>query len=131
MHIANANQRNTSTTPAPTRTPAPRRAPTATPAAAGAAANTPLPRLLFHHLLPLRRPLFLSPPVAAFFIVFADPQRAPQLLALCDLSLRQLVHLVALQASSAGPAAVARLLGFEFFAQRVALVVYGVFVESD
>ena len=68
--------------------------------------------------------------MASLFVILTDPKRSSQLLALFDLGFRQLVDLVALQSSRAGPASVARLLGFEFFAQSVALVVYGVFVLS-
>jgi hypothetical protein len=59
-----------------------------------------------------------------FLIVFADPKRPPEPLALLDLGFRELVDLMAFKASRAGPAAVARLLGGEFLAQGVALVVY-------
>lgn len=59
-----------------------------------------------------------------FLVIFANPKRPPEPLALLNLGLRELVHLVAFKASRAGPAAVARLLGGEFLAQGVALVVY-------
>lgn len=62
--------------------------------------------------------------MAALLVILADPKRAPEPLALLDLGFRELVDLVALETSGAGPAAVARLLGGEFLAQGVALVVY-------
>lgn len=113
-------------TPAPTPTHTPRH----TPAATATPTNTPLPLLLLNNLLPLRRPLLLSSPVTTLFIVFADPQRTSQFLALLNLRLRQLVHLVALQSPRAGPASIARLLGFEFLAQSGALVVDVIFVNT-
>lgn len=85
---------------------------------------------LLNNLLPLRRSFLLPPPVASLFIVFANSQRTAQLLTLLDLRLRELVHLVALQASRAVRAAVARLLGFEFLAQGSTLVVDLVLVNS-
>jgi hypothetical protein len=59
-----------------------------------------------------------------FLVIFADPKRPPEPLALLNLGFRELVHLVAFEAARAGPAAVTRLFGGEFFAQGVALVVY-------
>ena len=123
----NAHQHSSATprpaqTPAPARTPAPRPTPRPT--------NTPLPRLLFHNLLLLRRALFLSLPMASFLVVFTNPKRPPEPLALFDLSFRKFVDLMAFETSCAGSAAVARLLGGEFLAQGVALVVYCVFVHA-
>jgi hypothetical protein len=62
--------------------------------------------------------------MASFLVVFADPKRPPEPLALLDLGLRELVDLMAFEAARTGPAAIARLVGGEFFAQGVALVVY-------
>ena len=62
--------------------------------------------------------------MAALLVILADPKRAPEPLALLDLCFRELVDLMALEAPCAGSAAVTRLLGGEFLAQGVALVVY-------
>lgn len=43
-------------------------------------------------------PLLLPPPVAAFFVVLADLQGAPQPLALLDLGVGELVDLMHLEA---------------------------------
>ena len=52
------------------------------------------------------------------------PKRPPEPLALLNLSFRKFVDLMAFETSCAGSAAVARLLGRDFLAQGVALVVY-------
>ena len=62
--------------------------------------------------------------MAPLLVIFADSKRPPEPLALFDFGFRKLVDLMALQSSRAGPAAAARLLGGEFLAQGVALVVY-------
>lgn len=72
--------------------------------------------------------------MTALLIIFPNAQRAPQLLALFDLRLSQLMDLMALEflrvrASNTATAA-ARLLRLEFLAQGIALVVDCVFVES-
>ena len=68
--------------------------------------------------------------MAPLLIVLANPKRPPEPLALLDLRFRKLVYLMTLQASRAGSTTVARLLGVEFLAQGVALVVYCVFVDT-
>jgi hypothetical protein len=127
---ASRNIKQSSATPRPAQAPTPRRrTPTPRPTPRRPT-NTPLPRLLFNNLLLLGCPLFLPLPMASLLVVLADPQRPPEPLALLNLGFRQLVDLVALEASGAGSAAVARLLGGEFLAQGVALVVDRVFVHA-
>ena len=123
----NAHQ-HSSTTPRPAQTPTPARTPA--PGPTSRPTDAPLPRLLLHNLLLLRRALFLSLPMTSLLVVLANPKRPPKPLALFDLSFRKLVDLMAFETSCAGSAAVARLLGREFLAQGVALVVYCVFVHA-
>jgi hypothetical protein len=67
--------------------------------------------------------------MTALLIVLANPQRAAQFLALFNLGLRQLVHLMTLQTSRARSTSIACLLSFEFLAQSVALVIDRVLVN--
>jgi hypothetical protein len=62
--------------------------------------------------------------MASFLVIFADSKRPSEPLALLDFGFRKLVDLMALQSSRARSAAAARLLGCEFLAQGIALVVY-------
>lgn len=121
-HDPTAHKEHLSATPRPAQAPTPRGTPAPRPTRTPT--NTPFPSLLLHNLLLLRRPLFLSPPMTSLLIVFADSKRSSEPLALLDLSLCKLVDLMAFKASCARSTAVARLLGGEFLAQGVALVVY-------
>ena len=94
-----------------------------------------------NHRLPLEgllKAVLLALPVAALLVILADPQCAPQPLALPDLGVGHLVHLVRLQAlpdrasssSAAAAAATAIHLRQEYLAQGVAAGVDFVFVDS-
>ena len=64
----------------------------------------------------LQLPLLLFLPMTTLLIVLTDPQRSPQLLALLNLRLRQLMHLMRFQVLRVRPTARTRLFGFKLLA---------------
>ena len=68
--------------------------------------------------------------MTALLVVLPDAQRAPQLLALFNFCLGQLMNLVALQPARISTSLGPRLLARQLFAQRSALVVNFVIIDT-
>jgi hypothetical protein len=69
--------------------------------------------------------------MASLLIVLTNPQRPPQPLTLLNLRLGHLMNLMALQPLLPSRTSIPLLLCFQFLAQRIALVVDGVFVQAS